>query len=174
MKKIAFFLSILSAAGILFFGFTADDPLKALIEKLAQYHSRYPQEKVHLHFDKPYYTIGEDIWFKAYTVNAEKNQLSALSRILYVELINEKGAIEKSLRLPVNAGLAWGDFKLTDSINEGNYRIRAYTNWMRNFDEAYFFSKNIRIVNAFSGRVTAEAEYTFSKSGNHENVTALL
>src|SRR5690606_39057912 len=121
-----------------------------------------------------YYTIGEDILFKAYVVLAENNKLSGLCKIVYVDLINESGTVEKSLRLPVTAGTSRGDFKLTDSLSEGNYRVRAYTNWMRNFDEDFFFTKNIRIVNAFSNDVIGGADYTFSKNGNHEVITAEL
>ena len=106
------------------------------------------REKVHLHLDKPYYTIGDTIWFKSYVVNAENNQLSNRSKVIYVELINERDSLKKSLRLPVTAGLAWGDFILSESLTEGNYRIRAYTNWMKNFDEGFFFDKTITVGNS--------------------------
>ena len=174
MKKALLSFSFLLIIGGLFTAFTLEDKLEALLAKLEKYRTEYPQEKIHLHFDKPYYTIGEDIWFKAYVVLAENNKLSGLSKIVYVDLINESGTVEKSLRLPVTAGTSRGDFKLTDSLSEGNYRVRAYTNWMRNFDEDFFFTKNIRIVNAFSNDVIGGADYTFSKNGNHEVITAEL
>ena len=83
-------------------GFIIDDePLKKILTQIEKYRLQYPQEKVHLHLDKPYYAIGDNIWFKAYVVNAEKNELSTLSRILYVELINVKDSIKKSLKIPL-------------------------------------------------------------------------
>jgi hypothetical protein len=127
-----------------------EDPLKALLFKLEGYNDSTMREKVHLHFDKPYYIIGDTIWFKSYIVSAGNNQLSNRSKVLYVELINEKDSLKKSLRLPVTAGLAWGDFILSESLTEGNYRIRAYTNWMRNFDEGFFFDKTITIGNSLT------------------------
>jgi hypothetical protein len=30
------------------------------------YANNYPQEKIHVHFDKKLYSPGETIWFKAY------------------------------------------------------------------------------------------------------------
>lgn len=158
------------------FGFIPDDndPLKGILSALEKFRNEYPQEKVHIHMDKPYYTVGDSIWFKAYIVNAEQNELSNLSKILYVDLINEKDSVKKSLRLPVVAGLAWGDFVLTDSLSEGNYRIRAYTNWMRNFGEEYYFDKVIKIGNSLSSQITGSVSYSFSKTGNHENVQALI
>lgn len=168
----AFFLSVLICSA-LFTGFSSDeDPIKELLLKIERYHDNYTSEKVHIHTDKPYYSIGDTIWFKAYVVNADRNRLSGLSKILYVDLINEKDSIKKTLRLPIISGLSWGDFTLSDSLTEGNYRIRAYTNWMRNFDEAYFFDKNLKIGNSFSSQVVSNVQYSFSQTGIKEHVDA--
>jgi len=155
------------------FGFIQEDePLKKILSQINKYHTDYPQEKVHLHMDKPYYAIGDNIWFKAYVVNAEMNELSALSKILYVDLINDKDSVKQSLKLPLTLGTAWGDFTLADSLKEGNYRIRAYTTWMRNFGEEYFFDKTFTVGNSIANTVLTNANYTFSKTGNSEKVTA--
>ncbi|MBC7746047.1 MAG: TonB-dependent receptor [Flavobacterium sp.] len=151
-----------------------DDPLEKLLKQIEKYRIEHPQEKVHLQLDKPYYAIGDNIWFKAYIVNAEDHRLSALSEILYVDLINEKDSIKQSLRLKVKNGLTWGDFTLGDSLKEGNYRIRAYTNWMRNFGEEYFFDKTISIGNSISNNVITDTKYTFSKEGSNQKVEALI
>lgn len=155
------------------FGFIQEDEtLKKIISQIEKYRTEYPQEKVHLHMDKPYYAIGDNIWFKAYVVNAEENELSALSKILYVELINDKDSVKQSLKLPVTLGLTWGDFTLTDSLKEGNYRIRAYTTWMRNFGEEYFFDKTFTVGNSIANNVLTNVNYSFSKTGNSEKVIA--
>ncbi|MES3019719.1 MAG: TonB-dependent receptor plug domain-containing protein [Bacteroidota bacterium] len=149
-----------------------DEPLKKILTQIEKYRDDYPQEKVHLHMDKPYYAIGDNIWFKAYVVHAENNQLSGLSKVLYVDLINDKDSIKQSLKLPLNVGLAWGDFTLSDSLKEGNYRIRAYTTWMRNFGEEYFFDKTFTVGNSIANTVLTNVAYTFSKTGNSEAVAA--
>ncbi|MEJ7692458.1 TonB-dependent receptor plug domain-containing protein [Daejeonella sp.] len=149
-----------------------DEPLKKILSQIEKYREDYPQEKVHLHMDKPYYAIGDNIWFKAYVVNAEMNGLSALSKILYVDLINDKDSVKQSLKLPLTVGLAWGDFTLSDSLKEGNYRIRAYTTWMRNFGEEYFFDKTFTVGNSIANTVLTNVNYTFTKTGNSEKVLA--
>lgn len=169
MKNRFLVLSIIFTA--IAFGFAVDDePVKKILTQLEKYRAEFPQEKVHIHLDKPYYAIGDDIWFKAYVVNAEKNQLSNISKILYVELINDKDSVKQSVMLNLNAGLAWGDFTLTDSLREGNYRIRAYTNWMRNFGNEYYFDKTISIGNSVSNNIYTDATYTFTKisESNHK------
>ncbi len=163
-------------AGILLFAgwITEDESLKKLVTNLSRYSDEYRQEKIHLHLDKPYYAIGDDIWFKAYIVNGEKNELSNISKILYVDLINESDSIKKTLRLPVNAGISYGDFKLSDSLAEGNYRLRAYTTWMRNFDEDFYFDQTIKVGNSWSNEIITKATYKITEAEKKQEVNATL
>jgi hypothetical protein len=102
-------------------------------------------EKVYLHLDKPGgYFFGDTIWYKAYTVIGTHHQLSALSRVLYVELISLKDSIVTRQTLHLLSGVAWGDIPLPRTLKQGSYRIRAYTNWMRNTPD-YFYEQKIRI-----------------------------
>ncbi|WP_443937512.1 TonB-dependent receptor [Pedobacter sp. MW01-1-1] len=151
-----------------------EDPFTLLLNKLNDYTTKYPQEKVHLHLDKPYYTVGDDIWFKAYITNTKTLTTSTISQILYVELINEKDSIKKQLRLPVMGGITWGDFKLTDSLSEGNYRIRAYTNYMRNFGTEFFFDKTIKIGNGWSNKIFTKTTYEYQKENSSDKVNATI
>lgn len=174
--KIRFFVSVLLLINtVSAYGQTpTEDQLKKLISQTRQYQSERPYEKVHLHMDKPYYAIGDNIWFKAYVVSSENNQPSGISKILYAELINEKDSVYQTLKLPLLVGLAWGEFTLSDTLKEGNYRIRAYTNWMRNFGEDYFFDKTITIGNAITNNIITEVNYTFSKEGTSQKVNAAI
>lgn len=136
------------------------------LQKLEDYKNNFPREKVYLHLDKPYYSIGDQIWFKAYLTVGNYNFLSSLSKILYVELINSDEEIAISVRLPVINGITFGDILLVDSLMEGDYRIRAYTNWMRNFDERYFFDKTIQVGNALKNPLLAESSFSIEKEGS--------
>ncbi|MBU1371544.1 MAG: TonB-dependent receptor plug domain-containing protein [Bacteroidetes bacterium] len=157
------------------FSFVQDeDPLKELIQKFQKYQNTYVQEKVYLHTDKPYYAIGDDIWFKAYVVDAQTLTPTTESNILYVDLINGRDSVKKTLRIPLVAGFGSGNFELKDSLREGNYRLRAYTTWMRNFGEEYFFDRTIKIGNAWTNQVITTTNYQFKKEGNNEDVTATI
>lgn len=151
-----------------------DDPIQKLVAQLEKWTSDQPQEKVYLQFDKPYYGVGDNIWFKGYITIGPKHQLSALSGALNVELIDDRDSIKQWIKLPVNSGITWGDFALADTLREGNYRIRAYTNWMRNAGEDYFFEKNITIGNAATNAVFTKASYTYSKTGTAQKVDAQI
>ena len=96
-------------------------------------------EKVYLHLDKPGgYSLNDTIWYKAYTTIGQYHQLSTLSGVLYVELINPKDSVVTRQILHLNSGTAHGDIPLAGSLKRGSYRLRAYTNWMRNLPGSFY------------------------------------
>jgi hypothetical protein len=173
-RKIAGLFIAGIAAALLSFSVADDDPLSKIIALLDKWTSVNPQEKVYLQLDKPYYAIGDDIWFKAYITVGSQHKLSALSGVLNVELINDKDSVKQSLKLPVISGLTWGDFALSDSLKEGNYRIRAYTNWMRNAGSEYFFDKAITITNSITNSVFTHTIYSYSTQKGQQKVSAVI
>jgi len=122
-----FCLSIVSA-----YGQSGIDVSKVIVANLKNFTTAHNIEKAYLHFDKPYYATGDTIYFKAYATLGEKHQLSDLSGVLHVDLINPGNKIEQGVKLQLVNGLAWGDLVLPDTLAPGNYRIRAYTRWMLN------------------------------------------
>jgi MG2 domain len=103
-------------------------------------------EKVYLHTDREVYFPGDDIWFKAYLVDATERLLTCNSTNLHVELISPAPDIINSRIVKLTGGLGNGDFHLPDNLKSGKYRLRAYTNYMRNFGEELFFCKDIMII----------------------------
>jgi hypothetical protein len=120
---------------------------------LRNYLIGHPAERAYLHFDKPYYAAGDTIYFKAYVTLGEKHELSTLSGILHVDLINTKNKIDQSVKLQLQDGVAWGDFTLPDSLPPGNYRVRAYTQWMRNDGEDAFFYQTIPVASIANNKI---------------------
>jgi TonB-dependent SusC/RagA subfamily outer membrane receptor len=143
--------------------------LKSIIEKFESYYTRLPQQKVYLHLDKFRYSADETLWFKAYLVDATNHQPDNSTTNLYVELINPSGYIVQSKLIRMTGGFGNGDFSFQDTIPEGGYKIRAFTNWMRNFDKSFFFEKNIYIANPdFKTYVTSEEIHKIKKE-NRKN-----
>jgi hypothetical protein len=134
-------------------GDDAQDPLSGIDSTLSNYLAIHPTEKAYLQFDKPYYAAGDTIYFKAYVTAGEEHKLSGISGVLRMDLINTKNKIDQSIKLQLDSGIAWGDFALPDSLPAGNYRIRAYTRWMRNDGEKDFFEKDIPVASVKPARV---------------------
>jgi hypothetical protein len=151
-----------------------DDPIDKFVTILQKWTDTIPQEKVYLQMDKPYYALGDTIWFKGYVTIGARHQLSKLSGALYVDLITEKDSVFRSLKLPITSGMVMGDFTLGDDFKEGSYRIRAYTQWMRNAGEEYFFDHTFTVGNLVSYNIVTKADYQYKITDNKPVLTALL
>jgi hypothetical protein len=151
-----------------------DDPITRLVTILQKWTDTIPQEKVYLHMDKPYYALGDTIWFKGYVTIGSRHQLSALSGALYVDLVTEQDSVIRSLKLPITSGMVMGNFTLNDDFQQGSYRIRAYTRWMRNAGEDYFFDKTFTVGSIYSDNVITKASYQYKNINNKPTLTALL
>jgi len=175
IKKITAGLSILALTTVATgFVFNEDPVIQKIINQLDKWTNDQPQEKVYLQFDKPYYGVGDNIWMKAYVTVGSEHRLSALSGALNVELIDDQDSIKQWIKVPISSGIGWGDFALSDTLQEGNYRVRAYTNWMRNAGEDYFFEKNITVGNAATNTVFTKATYSYTKANNAQKVDATI
>jgi TonB-dependent SusC/RagA subfamily outer membrane receptor len=152
MASKRFFPALIIAACITgLFSFVAfDEPIDKIQQQLAKWADSNPAEKVYLHLDKPYYAAGDDIWFKAYVTSGSYHEPSTLSGILNVELIDARGTVNQTIKLQLDNGTSAGDFALPDTLQAGNYRLRAYTNYMRNAGSEYFFDEAISIINSVS------------------------
>lgn len=142
MKKISCFFFFLLVA--IFVSAQQDSTVSKLAryaKNISTFNKLYPQEKVYLHFDNTSYYLGESIWFKAYVVRADRNSLSQISKILYVDLLSAEGYVIQTLKLKVENGQCHGDFKLSTSNYGGFYEVRAYTRYMANFGEQNHFSR---------------------------------
>ncbi|MGV6945897.1 TonB-dependent receptor plug domain-containing protein [Sphingobacterium kyonggiense] len=139
---------------------------------LNEYANNHPQEKLHMQTDRNVYAVGETIWYKLYSVIGMENRLSVLSNVAYIELINPAGKIVDQKINALYAGVAVGEMALADSLVEGSYRLRAYTNWMRNNDEDYFFEKVINIGNVRSDNIETKST-TITENGQEFYVIQL-
>lgn len=106
------------------------------------------REKVYLHTDRDYYYPRETIWLKAYLGYSMPVLRDTLSHTLYVEFISPDKAILNSKVYPIKNGVAWGEISLDDKLVPGQYYVRAYTNWMRNYGDSALFIKPIPVLKA--------------------------
>jgi hypothetical protein len=133
--------------------------LQTIIDRSIKYTNSYPIEKVYLHFDKPYYAAGDTIWFKAYATT-DIHLPSQLSKVVYVDVYNDQDSMMTSIKLPLVNGVAPGMIPLPpQSYAQGNYRLRAYTMWMLNFDPAYLFTKILTIGNPIDNDVQTNVSF---------------
>lgn len=146
--------------------------IKNITEKFTAISKERPEDRVYLHFDKPFYKPGETIWFKAYVRNGNDLKASTQSDIVYIELINPKGSIEKQISLISKGGGASGDFLLEESLPGGLYKVKAYTNWQKNEDS--FFEKDIQVQAVVLPRLKMKIDFERKAYGAGDEVVATL
>lgn len=128
-------------------------PLKAqksftenFVEQFQQFQLEQPLEKAYLHTDRYYYIPGESVWISAFLVDGRQHLPTYISQVLYVDLIGPADTLIQQLTLKVVEGRAEGDWVLPASTPAGSYRLRAYTQWMRNTETD--FQTSIRVLRA--------------------------
>lgn len=177
MKFLKFVFAVLILSVTINIGVQAQQDsiaLENIISKSKQLSDRHPAEKVYLHFDKPFYSVGDTIWFKAY-LTMEQNMPSLLSKVVYVDVINTRDSLVQSLKLPVSNSFATGHIPLNPELyRQGNYYIKAYTFYMLNDAQDFFFTKTIPIGEAINKQLITKFSYNTQKTEKNQTIDALI
>src|ERR1700722_14501272 len=128
--------------------FAQADLSQALLHQFDEYRKQGIQEKLFVHTDKSVYLAGEILWFKLYDVDAAFHMPLGISSVAYGEILDKNNKPVLQAKLAINKGDANGSVYLPASLHSGNYKLRAYTNWMKNFGPDYFFEKPVTIINS--------------------------
>lgn len=157
-KTVIIAVCVLSSLGSAVFGQNSGIQVTNAIENLKYLLTDHTSEKAFLQLDRPYacYSAGETIYFKAYVTAGERHEPSTISNVLHVDLIDNHDKPMETISLPLINGTGWGNFTLPDTLTEGVYRIRAYTQWMRNEKIPDFFNQDISVSSINNLNKTAQ------------------
>lgn len=167
LKRIAFILVSISfvlctKAQVTSTNSAIPETAKTAMGRLTEQIRSFPQEKIYLHLDKPYYSAGERVWLRAHMVHATLNIPLNISRYIYVELIDAKNTVVLRKKIHrVEKDEYFGQFDLSPDTEAGWYTIRAYTNFMRNIPAEFYFNKQVYITN----NLADDAKKTAPKTG---------
>ncbi len=151
-----------------------NDFIHSIKNKLSAYNEQIPEDRVYVQFDKPFYEPGETIWFAAYAREGMSLKPSQKSDIIHVEFLNPKGTVEKSLNLIAKNGVAAGDFALETEALGGMYKVRAYTNWMKNENVNNAFEKDIQVQDIVLPNLKMKLDFEKKAFGAGDEVIAKL
>ncbi|OSZ80925.1 hypothetical protein CAP36_06705 [Chitinophagaceae bacterium IBVUCB2] len=132
---VTFYILLLS--GIPSFGQNIDSTIY-------KYGSEFAQERTYLHYDKSSYAPGETIWFKAYLM--EGTYPAFASKNFYVDWTDDKGNLLHHTVSPMQAATTNGQYDIPADYKGSYIHVKAYTKWMLNFDSAFIYEKDIRII----------------------------
>lgn len=144
---------------------------QSFADSLSTFLNSFRTEKVYVGHDKPYYAPGETIWCSVRLVDGTTHQVYDATPLVYVDWIDPEGKVDKTFTLQLKDGFAPLDISTPTTAKTGTYCLRAYSQYQRNFDEAYLFQKEIRLldfVDAPDSIPTAESfTVKFYPEGGH-------
>ena len=126
MKKIIFFIIIWLIPGLLLLR------AQTIVNSNLKTYQKIHQENIFLHHNASLLFIGEYIYYKVYNLNAEDNHLSSISKLAYVELVGADKQLVFKHKIKLTSGVGQGDFLIPNTVLSGNYKLIAYTIWMKN------------------------------------------
>lgn len=164
MRFLSFLLFFFFSTCKLAFGQDTLAPPEEVYHRLSVQMQLLPAEKAYLHLDKMVYSPGETVWFKAYMTQASTNNPGSFSTLLHVQLLSPFNKLLAKRNIFITDGVGLGDIELPDSLTTGQYQLKAYSQYMLNFDTAFIFSKSIHII----GNKAAEASAGETKTLTQE------
>lgn len=122
------------------------------------------RELVYVHINKTTYLENEMLGFNAYILDKNKKNSLTITKNLYCTIVNEKDKIIKSKLIKVENGLSYNAFVIDSLFTTGNYKFRAYTNWMLNFNERNYYEHSFFVIDSKTKntqkKVESNKEYT--------------
>lgn len=110
-------------------------------------------EEIILETDRQFYCVDERIYFTArYKFNHPIDDVQ-WSNVIYVELIRSNGGKIAQAKFKLYEKSASGYLTIPKTLLSGNYYLRAYTKWMRNFPAEDYFYKLIKVINPFESQI---------------------
>lgn len=109
-----------------------------------------PNEKVYVHVNTSMPFVGEYLYFAIYCLQAKNNKPSEISKIAYLDLLDENKLVVHSQTIHIEKGAGYGDYFLPTDFASGNYKLIAYTNWMENNEKNKYFSQDLFIINPYT------------------------
>ena len=160
---------------VIIFSFLQETEAQSIAEKYLEYKQKPVAEKIYIHFDKSIYHYSDDIWFKVYMLDGLTNLPVELSNVVNVELIDVSNNILMTKIVKIEDGNGKGDFKLSKDIVGGSYKVRAYTNNMRNWGNEFFFQKDILVINGNAEVMDQQLiPESLTKNENSDDTTSIV
>ena len=105
------------------------------------------REKLCLFTDRNLYASGEKVCFRLYNLSYPLLKENNWSKVVYLDLINSRNAAVARGKYQVYSWGGDGGIIIPDTVSTGQYYLRAYTSWMRNYPPSEYFHLPLAIVN---------------------------
>ena len=130
----------------------AQQPIDSIAAQYKNQFAARPSELIYLQPSKGIYELGEDLWFKAYQLDAQTFGLSDKSKTLFLQMINPKDSVVWQEKYLIEKGIVSGHIYIDAKLAEGDYFLEAYTkhSFFKNDTTSITSSRKIKIVKNIS------------------------
>ena len=104
-------------------------------------------EHIFIHTDKQIYVTGETIWMSLYCLDGESHQLSEISAVAYVELVNEAAEPVIQQKIQLTHGRGAGQLFISPELSTSTHYLRAYTQWATNSPSNHIVEIPLFVIN---------------------------
>ncbi|MBD2699133.1 carboxypeptidase-like regulatory domain-containing protein [Spirosoma sp. BT702] len=112
---------------------------------------------VFVHIDKPFYATGDRLWMSTYLLDAASYQRPGGETAIHVDLLTSAGNLVQHQWVRIVDGRGEGNFRLSDTLATGTYRLRAYTDE----DDAQrrpAFERYVAVYNLFQNNISLRTD----------------
>ncbi|WP_271393738.1 hypothetical protein [Aequorivita sinensis] len=168
----SFQVSLFMVLTITFSGFAQNKKQADLVSAYKEY-TELPREVGYAHLNKTTYLKGEIMGFTVYVFDKTNKKPSETTTNVYCTISDENNRVVKSEMILAANGIANGSFQIDNYFTSGEYTFKAYTNWMRNFDEQNYYTQTVKIIDLENEDIqktkisTSKLDAQFLPEGGH-------
>ncbi|WP_278019694.1 hypothetical protein [Flavobacterium ginsengisoli] len=115
-------------------------------------------ETVYVHSNATSFVTGETLLYKVYCLKSSDKTPSNISKIAYVEIVDNNHKSVFKTKIALENGVGQGDYFIPTTVKTGNYKLVGYTNWMLNKPISELFQLDINIINPYKTDEKTNAE----------------
>jgi len=112
----------------------------------------FPQESIYIHYTSSFSLTGEYIYYSVYCLDKQGMTFSNLSKIAYVELIDDEGKTIFKHKVRLDKGRGQGDFFIPPNTASSSCKLYGYTQFMLNGSLSDFFQGDLVILNPYTNQ----------------------
>ena len=167
-----FFFKVILACGVLLTGIKADGQVRITSEEELELLRETSMEAVYMHTNGPLFFPGEYMYYSLYCIDLNNYRLSNLSKVAYVQLIDESGLVAFTQKVGLDRGKGQGDYFFPTDLPSGNYKLVGFTHWMKNAGPEQYFMADITFINPYRAdqNVFLNPETSSSCAGTPDSV----
>ena len=125
--------------------FAQQDKHQKLVDSYNEY-AKLSRETAYCHLNKSTFILGETLAFSGYLFYKDSKLPSKITKNLYCVITDKDNKVIKRKMLLVEDGYTNNSFQIDSLFTAGHYTFKAYTNWMKNFDEHNAFVETFKVL----------------------------